>query len=178
MKKITIAIDGYSSCGKSTMAKGLAKEIGYVYVDTGAMYRAVTLFAIRNGLFNADKSVNESGIEAHLNDIKISFRRNEADGQMVTCLNGEPVETEIRSMQVAELVSRIAALPAVRKALVEQQRSMGKEKGVVGRQRHRYGGVSRCRTEGVRHGFARGKGKTTLRRDESQRQGCRLQRHT
>ncbi len=131
MKKITIAIDGYSSCGKSTMAKGLAKEIGYVYVDTGAMYRAVTLFAIRNGLFNADKSVNESGIEAHLNDIKISFRRNEADGQMVTCLNGEPVETEIRSMQVAELVSRIAALPAVRKALVEQQRSMGKEKGVV-----------------------------------------------
>ncbi len=131
MKKLTIAIDGYSSCGKSTMAKGLAKEIGYVYVDTGAMYRAVTLFAIRNGLFNADKSVNENGIEARLNDIKISFRRNEADGQMVTCLNGEPVETEIRSMQVAELVSRIAALPAVRKALVEQQRNMGKEKGVV-----------------------------------------------
>ncbi len=131
MKKITIAIDGHSSCGKSTMAKNLAKEIGYVYVDTGAMYRAVTLFALENGLFRTDGSVDEDGLKNRMGEINISFKPNEATGRPDTYLNGRLVEKEIRTLEVSSHVSPVAALPFVREALVAQQRRMGKEKGVV-----------------------------------------------
>lgn len=131
MKKITIAIDGHSSCGKSTMAKDLARKIGYVYVDTGAMYRAVTLYALRNNLFNADGGIKEDELKSRMGDISISFRLNTATGRPDTYLNGENVEQEIRTMQVSNRVSPIAALSFVRQALVAQQQAMGKEKGVV-----------------------------------------------
>lgn len=131
MKKITIAIDGYSSCGKSTMAKDLAQEIGYIYIDTGAMYRSVTLYALRNRLFRTDGSVKEEGLKAHLDDISITFSLNEKTGRPDTYLNGELVEKEIRTMEVSSHVSVIAALPFVRSALVAQQRRMGSEKGII-----------------------------------------------
>ena len=131
MKKITIAIDGYSSCGKSTMAKALAKKIGYVYVDTGAMYRAVTLFAIRNDLFNADGSVKTDELKEKLPQVHISFKLNADTGLPETYLNGEMVEREIRGMEVSSHVSPIAAIPFVRESLVAQQKAMGKGKGVV-----------------------------------------------
>lgn len=97
MKKITIAIDGHSSCGKSTMAKDLAREVGYVYVDTGAMYRSVTLYALRHDLFNADGSVKTAQLEAEMPHIQISFKFNPETGRPDTYLNGERVEDEIRS---------------------------------------------------------------------------------
>ena len=131
MKRITIAIDGHSSCGKSTMAKDLARKIGYVYVDTGAMYRAVTLYALRNNLFDADGGIKEDELKSRMDDISISFRLNTATGRPDTYLNGENVEQDIRTMQVSNRVSPIAALPFVRQALVAQQQAMGKEKGVV-----------------------------------------------
>ena len=131
MKKITIAIDGFSSCGKSTMAKDLAKEIGYIYVDTGAMYRSVTLYALRHNLFNADGTIREEELQAQMKDINISFQLNKETGRPDTYLNGENVENEIRSMEVSSHVSPIATLPFVRKALVEQQQRMGAEKGIV-----------------------------------------------
>lgn len=131
MKKITIAIDGFSSCGKSTMAKDLAKRIGYIYVDTGAMYRSVTLFALRNGLFNEDDSINVDELEKRMDEINISFKLNEETGKPDTYLNGELVEKEIRSMEVSNRVSPIAAIPFVRTAMVAQQQKMGKEKGIV-----------------------------------------------
>lgn len=131
MKKIVIAIDGFSSCGKSTMAKDLAREVGYIYVDTGAMYRAVTLFAMRNGVFDADDNINEAKLKELLPDVKISFRINNETKMPETCLNGESVEREIRSLEVSQHVSPIAALPFVRAKLVEQQQAMGKEKGIV-----------------------------------------------
>lgn len=131
MKKITIAVDGFSSCGKSTMAKDLAKKIGYVYVDTGAMYRAVTLFAMRNNLFNEDGSVKFPELELCLPEINISFQFNPETGRPDTYLNGEVVEKEIRGMEVSNHVSPIAAIPFVRSAMVEQQQQMGKDKGVV-----------------------------------------------
>lgn len=131
MKKITIAIDGFSSCGKSTMAKDLAREIGYIYVDTGAMYRSVTLFAMRNGLFNADGSIKTDELRQRMNEINISFRLNSETGRPDTYLNGELVEKEIRTMEVSAHVSPIAALPFVREALVAQQQAMGKEKGII-----------------------------------------------
>lgn len=131
MKKITIAIDGFSSCGKSTMAKDLAREIGYIYVDTGAMYRAVTLFAMRGGMFGADGSIDTAALEAAMGGILISFRLNGTTGCPDTYLNGELVEKDIRSLEVSSHVSPVAALPFVRKALVAQQRRMGEEKGIV-----------------------------------------------
>ena len=131
MKKIIIAIDGYSSCGKSTMAKDLARKIGYVYVDTGAMYRAVTLFAMRHNLFNADGSVKAVELEPLMEQVSIGFRLNAATGRPDTYLNGECVEQTIRSIEVSSHVSPIAALPFVRKALVAQQQLMGQEKGIV-----------------------------------------------
>ncbi len=131
MKKITIAIDGYSSCGKSTMAKDLAKEIGYVYVDTGAMYRAVTLYALRHNLFEEDGRVKVEELEAELPNIQISFTFNEQTGRPDCFLNGELVEKEIRSLEVSSHVSPIAAVPSVRKLLVEQQQKMGEGKGIV-----------------------------------------------
>ena len=131
MKKITIAIDGFSSCGKSTMAKALAKKLGYVYIDTGAMYRAVTLFALRHQLFNVDGSVKEKELKALMPDIHIRFQLDSATGNPRTFLNGECVEKEIRGMEVSQHVSPIAAIPFVREALVAQQQAMGKEKGIV-----------------------------------------------
>lgn len=130
MKKITIAIDGHSSCGKSTMAKDLAREVGYVYVDTGAMYRSVTLFALRNGLFTAD-GINEEELRRRMPEINISFKFNAQTGRPDTYLNGELVESEIRSMEVSNCVSPIATLGFVREAMVAQQQQMGKDKGVV-----------------------------------------------
>ena len=132
MKKIIIAIDGHSSCGKSTMAKQLAKEIGYVYIDTGAMYRAVTLFAMRNGMF-PDDGIREEDLKAAINadKIHINFKFNSEAGRPDTYLNGENVETEIRQMAVSNRVSPIAALPFVRALLTEQQKAMGQEKGIV-----------------------------------------------
>ena len=131
MKKITIAIDGYSSCGKSTMAKDLAKEIGYVYVDTGAMYRSVTLYALRNKLFDAEGNVKVDELEKKMTEIHISFKFNEATGRPDCYLNGELVEKEIRSLEVSSHVSPIAAIPFVREALVAQQKKMGEDKGIV-----------------------------------------------
>ena len=131
MKKITIAIDGFSSCGKSTMAKDLAKEIGYIYVDTGAMYRSVTLYALRHNLFNADGSIREEELKAQMKNIDISFQLNKTTGRPDTFLNGENVEKDIRSMEVSSHVSPIATLPFVRAALVAQQQRMGAGKGIV-----------------------------------------------
>ena len=130
MKKITIAIDGHSSCGKSTMAKDLAREVGYVYVDTGAMYHSVTLFALRNGLFTAD-GINEDELRRRMPEIHISFKFNAETGRPDTYLNGELVEQDIRTMEVSNHVSPIAALGFVREAMVAQQQQMGKDKGVV-----------------------------------------------
>ena len=131
MKKITIAIDGHSSCGKSTMAKNLAREVGYVYVDTGAMYRSVTLYALRHGLFEADGSVNTAALEQALPDIHISFQFNAETGRPDTYLNGELVEQEIRTMEVSNHVSPIATIGFVREAMVAQQQQMGRGGGVV-----------------------------------------------
>lgn len=132
-KKITIAIDGFSSCGKSTMAKDLARELGYIYVDTGAMYRCVTLYALRNELFGSDGEVNAPGLEQAMGEgkVSVSFRLNAATGRPDACLNGEVVEKEIRSMEVSARVSKVAALPFVRSAMVAQQQAMGKDKGIV-----------------------------------------------
>ena len=130
MKKIIVAIDGYSSCGKSTMAKSLARRVGYIYVDTGAMYRAVTLFALRQGLFS-DKSIDAEGLQAMLPDVSISFRLDPAPQQPHTLLNGADVEEEIRTMEVSSRVSQVATLPFVRKTLVALQQAMGTEKGIV-----------------------------------------------
>ena len=131
MKKITIAIDGFSSCGKSTMAKDLAKKLGYVYVDTGAMYRAVTLYAMRNGLFNADGSVKTADLERQMSKINITFKLNKRAERPDTYLNNELVENDIRTLEVSNHVSQIAAVPFVREAMVAQQQRMGKDKGVV-----------------------------------------------
>ncbi len=131
MKKITIAIDGFSSCGKSTMAKDLARELGYVYVDTGAMYRCVTLYALRHGLFRTDGTINLPQLEAEIPNINISFKLNKETGRPDTYLNNENVESEIRTMEVSSRVSPIAAVPFVRAALVAQQQKMGEDKGIV-----------------------------------------------
>ena len=141
MRKITVAIDGHSSCGKSTMAKDLAREVGYIYVDTGAMYRCVTLYALRHGLFleladsgnvsAAGVAVQEDELRCQMDQIHISFRLNAETGRPDTYLNGEMVEQQIRSMEVSSRVSPIATLPFVREAMVAQQQQMGRDKGVV-----------------------------------------------
>lgn len=130
-KKITIAIDGHSSCGKSTMAKALAHRIGYIYVDTGAMYRAVTLLALREGLFDTEGKVDQDRLTALLPTIEISFQLNATTSKSDTLLSGENVESEIRSMNVSQHVSRVAELASVRKFLVAQQQAMGRNKGIV-----------------------------------------------
>ena len=129
MNKIIIAIDGHSSCGKSTMAKQLAQQLNYIYVDTGAMYRCVTLYAINNGMFSG-KSLDSDALEQRIREVKISFTRDEA-GQLCAMLNGKNVEKEIRGMSVSERVSMVAKQPFVRKMLVEQQQRMGQDKGIV-----------------------------------------------
>ena len=131
MKKITIAIDGFSSCGKSTMAKDLAKQLGYIYVDTGAMYRAVTLFAMQHGLFNADGSVKTQDLQQQMSHINITFKLNKLTGRPDTYLNNELVESNIRTLEVSNHVSQIAAIPFVREAMVAQQQRLGKDKAVV-----------------------------------------------
>ena len=130
MKKIIIAIDGYSSSGKSTMARRLAAEIGYRYIDSGAMYRAVTLFALEAGLIGADGTPDSEALEAALPHIHIDFEP-QADGTQHTILNGVDVESEIRRLRVSNAVSPVAALPAVRHALVAMQKEMGRSRGIV-----------------------------------------------
>lgn len=131
MKKIIVAIDGHSSCGKSTMAKDLAREVGYIYVDTGAMYRAVTLYALRHNFFNADGSVQVDKLSAAMPQIKVSFTLDATTHQPQVCLNGECVEAAIRGLEVSSHVSPIAALPFVRTAMTLQQQRMGRNKGIV-----------------------------------------------
>lgn len=130
MHKITIAIDGHSSSGKSTMAKDLAREIGYIYIDSGAMYRAVTLYAQQHG-FITDGRIDEQGLQQAMPDIDISFQNNAETGRPDTYLNGVNVERKIRSMEVADWVSPIAKLGFVRRAMVAAQQEMGHNKGVV-----------------------------------------------
>ena len=129
MKKITIAIDGFSSCGKSTMAKDLAREVGYIYIDSGAMYRAVTLYSIENGIFDGD-IIDTEKLKKEIGNIHISFRLNK-EGRPETYLNDVNVEDKIRSMSVSSKVSPISALDFVRKEMVAQQQSMGAKKGIV-----------------------------------------------
>lgn len=130
MKKITIAIDGYSSCGKSTMAKDLAREVGYIYIDSGAMYRAVTLYALEGGFFENDRVCTEKLVGV-LDQIRISFVYEAASGGLQTYLNGANVEKKIRSLEVSSHVSPVAAIPAVRERLTSLQKQMGEEKGIV-----------------------------------------------
>jgi len=129
MKKIIVAIDGFSSCGKSTMAKELARYAGYIYVDTGAMYRAVSLFCIQNG-WMTETEIDASALEKHIHSILIEFRTNAA-GISETYLNGKNVENEIRTLEVANGASRVSTLGFVRRELVRQQQLMGKQKGIV-----------------------------------------------
>lgn len=131
MKRIIVAIDGHSSCGKSTMAKELAREVGYVYVDTGAMYRAVTLFALDNGLFTEDGEVAVETLNHRMNEVQVGFVLDAGTNLPLVTLNGVIVEDRIRGMAVSEKVSLIAALPFVREAMTKQQQLMGKEKGLV-----------------------------------------------
>ena len=130
MNKISIAIDGYSACGKSTLAKALAHDLGYTYIDTGAMYRAVTLFALRNNW------LSETGVEADkliaaLADLTIDFEINTVENKQNTRLNGSVVEKEIRSLEIANWVSKVASIAAVRRHLVAMQQAMAKAGGVV-----------------------------------------------
>lgn len=131
MSKIVIAIDGFSSSGKSTMARDLARRIGYVYVDSGAMYRAVTLYAIENGMASLETGVDTDALVKSLPEIKISFTPAGEDGIQHTLLNGRDVEKEIREMQVSSLVSPVAVIPEVRHRLTALQQSYGTEKGIV-----------------------------------------------
>ena len=130
-KKIIVAIDGHSSCGKSTMAKDLAREVGYIYVDTGAMYRTVTLYALRHGMFQPDGTVNEEALREAMPTVQVSFVLDPATQLPHACLNGEDVENDIRGMEVSSHVSPIAALPFVREAMTRQQQVMGQAKGIV-----------------------------------------------
>lgn len=131
MKRITIAIDGHSSCGKSTMAKNLARELGYIYIDTGAMYRSVTLYAMQNGLIGAGHAIDTEGLRQAMPKIDITFKFNPETGRPDTYLNGKCVEKEIRTLEVSNNVSPIATLGFVREAMVRKQRLMGREGGVI-----------------------------------------------
>lgn len=131
MRKITVAIDGFSSSGKSTMARELARRAGYTYVDSGAMYRAVTLYAMRHGMTRPDRTVDVPALVSALPDIKIAFAPAGADGVQHTLLNGEDVESQIRSMKVSELVSPVSAIPEVREHLVRLQQEFGRHGGIV-----------------------------------------------
>jgi cytidylate kinase len=130
MKKITIAIDGFSSTGKSTVAKQLAKALGYIYVDSGAMYRAVTLYAMQNKLID-ENSFNKDQLITQLKDIEITFKFNEKLGFAEVYLNGQNVEKEIRTLEVSQYVSLVSTLSEVRKQLVKLQKEFGMHKGVV-----------------------------------------------
>lgn len=129
-EKLIIAIDGYSSCGKSTFAKMIAQKLGYTYIDTGSMYRAVTLFAMRNNLLS-DLTSNQEHMKVILNYVNIHFAKNVITGQNDIFLNDENVEEDIRSMDVAKYVSQVSQLKFVREKMVDLQRKMGEERGVV-----------------------------------------------
>ena len=129
MNKIIVAIDGFSSCGKSTMAKELAREVNYVYVDSGAMYRAVSLYCIQKG-WMTDANINIDELQRNIGSIQIEFKTN-AEGKSETYLNGTNVETDIRSLEVANGASRVSTLGFVRQELVRQQQLMGQKKGIV-----------------------------------------------
>ncbi len=129
-KKITIAIDGFSSTGKSTVAKQLAKHLGYVYIDSGAMYRAITYFAMTNGLID-EHNFNVEELISKLDNVSVSFKFNKDLGFAEVYLNGINVEKEIRTLEVSNFVSKVSAIPQVRKLLVKQQQKMGEEKGIV-----------------------------------------------
>ena len=131
MQTITIAIDGYSSCGKSTLAKALAHKLGYKYIDTGAMYRAVTLYAIQQELIDEHGNIDYDRLLIHLPDIEIKFAVNHETHHSDVYLNGVDVEQEIRTMAVSSLVSKISAIKEVREEMVSLQRQMGKRKGVI-----------------------------------------------
>lgn len=130
MKKIIIAIDGFSSCGKSTMAKALARNIGYLYFDSGAMYRTVALYCMQNSLI-IDDEIDTESLKRRIKDINITFEVDSESKSSITYLNGINVEHEIRSLEVSRYVSRIAALDFVREEMVDRQREMGKAKGIV-----------------------------------------------
>jgi cytidylate kinase len=129
-KKIVIAIDGHSSCGKSTLAKSLARELGYIYIDSGAMYRVVTLHALRNGWIT-DGQPDKKKITEGLRDIKITFEWDKTTEKNTTFLNGENVEDEIRQLEVSQNVSPVSTIAEVRTEMVKQQRENGKNKGIV-----------------------------------------------
>lgn len=129
-KRIIIAVDGHSSCGKSTVAKEIAKKLGYLYLDSGAMYRAVTLYALRNNLIH-NGELNIPALISKLDEIHITFKFNPENQSNDTLLNGENIEDEIRQLTVSQNVSRVAAIPEVRKHLVALQKDMGKFKGIV-----------------------------------------------
>ena len=129
-KKLIIAIDGFSSCGKSTVAKDLAKKLNYIYIDSGAMYRAVTLFCLKNNIIN-DNNIDEQKLKSLINNIKITFKYNSKTGQPETFLNGNNVEDEIRNVEVSENVSPISKIKFVRENLVKQQQELGKNKAIV-----------------------------------------------
>ena len=131
MKKIVIALDGHSACGKSTLAKFLARELSYVYIDSGAMYRAVTLYCLNNGIINKDEDIKNENVVKSLNRINISFNYNRTSGKSDTFLNGLRVEEEIREMRVSNFVSAISKIKEVREKLVEFQQNLGKNKGIV-----------------------------------------------
>lgn len=131
MKSLTIAVDGYSGCGKSTIARDLAKHLGYVFIDSGAMYRGVTLYALENG-FISENHFDEAGLTLRLNEVHIEFRiQPEGEGKQHLFLNGRDVELEIRSLHVSGFVSQIATIAEVRKKMVDIQRRMGESGGVV-----------------------------------------------
>ncbi|SFN82674.1 cytidylate kinase [Bizionia echini] len=130
MQKITIAIDGFSSTGKSTVAKQLAKHLGYIYVDSGAMYRAVTYYAMKYGFIDSTQ-FDVVGLVSKLHDVVIYFKLNETTNVADVYLNGENIEKAIRTLEVSNFVSQVAAIPEVRYQLVKQQQKMGAEKGVV-----------------------------------------------
>jgi cytidylate kinase len=131
MKKITIAIDGFSACGKSTMAKSLAKKIGYIYVDSGAMYRAVTLYSLQKGIFDDTDMPDIEKLKKEINNIRIDFKLDPHTQLPITYLNSENVEAEIRTMEVSDRVSKISAIGFVRQAMVSLQQEMGKSKGII-----------------------------------------------
>lgn len=128
--KIIIAVDGYSSCGKSTFAKAIAARLGYIFIDTGAMYRAVTLYALEHGAIRSG-IVEEDKVAALLDDISISFRYNRERGASDIYVNGDLVEGKIRTLEVSNCVSRVSAIPAVRAKLVAMQQALGRDRGVV-----------------------------------------------
>ncbi len=169
---IIIAIDGFSSSGKSTMARRLASAIGYRYIDSGAMYRAVALFALEAGMIGPDGTPDIEAIEAALPHIKIDFEPL-ADGTQHTILNGVDVESEIRRLRVSNAVSPVAAIPAVRHALVAMQKEMGKTKGIVMDGRD-IGTVvfPRGRTQNIRRCFGRNPSTASIQRNDRKRR-CR-----